>query len=69
MAFRPSNYYFNPLNETNLHASTSTHGTQAMDNDRNTRTSSAAAGRVLVRVEAVGICGTDYSGYLGKCVL
>ena len=24
-------------------------------------------GEALVRVEAVGICGTDYGGYLGKC--
>ena len=23
-------------------------------------------GEALVRVEAVGICGTDYSGFLGK---
>src|SRR2546422_10911750 len=25
-----------------------------------------AAGEALVRVRRVGICGTDYSGYLGK---
>src|SRR5258706_6089782 len=25
-----------------------------------------AAGEALVRVHRVGICGTDYSGYLGK---
>lgn len=28
--------------------------------------SSPAAGEALVRVHRVGICGTDYSGYLGK---
>lgn len=25
-----------------------------------------AAGEAVVRVHAVGICGTDYGGYLGK---
>jgi alcohol dehydrogenase len=27
---------------------------------------SPAAGEALVRIHAIGICGTDYSGYLGK---
>jgi len=26
-----------------------------------------SAGEAVVRVHAVGICGTDYGGYLGRC--
>ena len=65
MAFRPSNFHFTPLNETNLHANANSLN-PTMGHDRGPEPAQLQPGEALVRVEAVGICGTDYGGYLGK---